>query len=90
MRGGWPYKGKLLGEAHRVIRKKLTENEILEALDKEEKVNEVMPGDVQKELEKNVHEVKVLGVKRLNVPADPQDTEGDPGHAGDVLHARPR
>ena len=82
MRGGWPYKVKLLGEAHRVIRKKLTENEILEALDKEEKVNEVMPGDVQK--------VKVLGVKRLNVPADPQDTEGDPGHAGDVLHARPR
>ena len=67
MRGGWPYKGKLLGEAHRVIRKKLTENEILEALDKEEKVNEVMPGDVQK--------VKVLGVKRLNVPADPQDME---------------
>ena len=82
MRGGWPYKVKLLGEAHRVIRKKSTENEILEALDKEEKVNEVMPGDVQK--------VKVLGVKRLNVPADPQDTEGDPGHAGNVLHARPR
>ena len=67
MRSGWPYKGKPLGEAHTVIRKKLTENEILEALDKEEKVNEVMPGDVQK--------VKVLGVKRLNVPADPQDLE---------------
>ena len=82
MRSGWPYKGNLLGEAHKVITKKLTENKILEALDKEEKVNEVMPGDVQK--------VKVLGVKRLNVPADPQDTEGDPGHAGDVLHARPR
>mgnify|MGYP006227261641 CR=1 FL=1 len=67
MRSGWPYKGNLLGEAHKVITKKLTENKILEALDKEEKVNEVMPGDVQK--------VKVLGVKRLNVPADPQDME---------------
>ena len=62
-----PTKGNLLGEAHKVITKKLTENKILEALDKEEKVNEVMPGDVQK--------VKVLGVKRLNVPADPQDME---------------
>ena len=61
MRGGWPYKGKLLGEAHRVIRKKLTENEILEALDKEEKVNEVMPGDVQKELEKNINRGQSVG-----------------------------
>ena len=63
MRGGWPYKVKLLGEAHRVIRKKLTENEILEALDKEEKVNEVMPGDVQKELEKMSMRSKCWGLR---------------------------